>query len=102
MRVLDEVVRSWVTAIANNQLEAIPNGVEKIHPARAATEHALEKGEYRPPKGEVEGFKRQDEEFHDSLVALLKAARAKDLPAATRQLGVVLEGCTGCHVKYRF
>jgi cytochrome c556 len=102
MRVLDEVVRSWVTAIANNQLQAIPNGVEKIHPARAATERALETGAYRPSKGDVDGFKRQDEEFHDRLVALLRAARAEDLPAATRELGVVLEGCTSCHLKYRF
>jgi len=34
----------------------------------------------------------QDEAFHDELVKLLEAARARDLPRAARQLGVVLEG----------
>ena len=38
----------------------------------------------------------------DELVKLLKASKAKDLPATTKQLGVVLEGCTSCHTKYRF
>ena len=38
----------------------------------------------------------------DELVALLQAAKANDLPAATRQLGVVLDGCTSCHMTFRY
>ncbi|MCC6897815.1 MAG: cytochrome c [Polyangiaceae bacterium] len=104
MRALHEATRDWVTAIANNDLASIPTGISKVHSARLVTEKALEKGEYKPPKAgaDLAAFKKQDEAFHDELVKLLKASKANDLPGATKQLGVVLEGCTGCHVKYRF
>lgn len=104
MRALHDATRDWVTAIADNDLARIPPGIARVHAARQVTEQALLKGEYRPPKAsdDVEGFTRQDEAFHGELVKLLEAARASDLPRATRQLGVVLEGCTTCHQKYRF
>jgi hypothetical protein len=104
MRALHEATRDWVTAIAQNDLASIPPGISKVHGARMVTEKALEKGEYKPPKAgaSVAEFKKQDEAFHDELVKLLKASKANDLPAATKQLGVVLEGCTSCHLKYRF
>jgi len=104
MRALHDATRDWVTAIADNDLARIPPGISRVHAARQVTEQALLKGEYRPPKAsdDVAGFTRQDEAFHDELVKLLEAARASDLPRATRQLGVVLEGCTTCHQKYRF
>jgi hypothetical protein len=104
MRALNEVTRDWVTAIANNQLDAIAPGIHKVHAARLVTEAALDKGEYRPPKNghKLEEFTRTDAQFHDLLVALLTAAKRDDLPGATKQLGVVLEGCTSCHREYRF
>jgi cytochrome c556 len=104
MRLLHEATRDWVTAIAQNQLAAIPTGISRVHAARMVTEQALATGEYRPPKAgaDLEQFKKQDEAFHDELVKLLRAAKANDLVAATRQLGTVLEGCTSCHAKFRF
>jgi cytochrome c556 len=104
MRALHEATRDWVTAIAQNDLASIPAGISRVHAARMVTEKALEKGEYKPPKAgaNLAEFKKQDEAFHDELVKLLKASNAKDLPAASRQLGVVIEGCTSCHLKYRF
>ncbi len=104
MRLLHEATRDWVTAIANNTLDTIPEDIHKVHGARMVTEDALKKGSYKPPKNadDLDGFIKQDEAFHDELVKLLKASKAKDLPATTKQLGVVLEGCTSCHTKYRF
>jgi hypothetical protein len=105
MRLLTEAVRDWVTAIAQHDLGRIPEGIARVHAARLVTERALSSGAYVPPRGGaavVEAFVRQDEAFHDELVNLLQAAKANDLPAATRQLGVVLEGCTTCHMQYRF
>jgi hypothetical protein len=105
MRLLNEATRDWVTAVAQNDLASIPAGISRVHAARLVTEEALERGEYAPPKGgaaALAAFTRQDEAFHDELVKLLAAARADDLPAATRQLGVVIEGCTSCHLLYRF
>lgn len=49
----------------------------------------------------MKGFVARDEAFHAELVKLLRAAQANDLPAATKQLGPILEGCTGCHQQYR-
>ncbi len=104
MRILHEASRDWVTAIANNNLPAIPDGIRKVHGARTITEQALESGSYSPPKnpGDLEQFKKQDEQFHERLVQLMRASEAKDLPRATRELGNVLQGCTDCHTKYRF
>lgn len=104
MRALHDATRDWVTAVAQNDLARIPPGISRVHAARMVTEKALEQGQYKPPKpgADVEQFKKQDEAFHDELVKLLRASKANDLPGATKQLGVVLEGCTSCHVKYRF
>ena len=104
MRLLHDATRDWVTAIANNTLETIPTGIHKVHGARMVTEEALKKGSYKPPKNgeDLQAFIKQDEAFHDELVKLLQASKARDLPAATKQLGTVLEGCTDCHAKYRF
>ncbi len=104
MRILNEVTRDWVTAIAQNQLDGIPAGIHKVHGAREVTDKALKDGKYKPPKAgtNVDDFIKQDEAFHDELVKLLTASKAKDLTATTKQLGVVLEGCTDCHTKYRF
>ena len=105
MRLLNEAARDWVTAIAQRELGSIPPGLSRVHAARLVTEAALKRGAYAPPKGGaavLDAFVRQDEAFHDELVRLLEAAKANDLPSATKQLGVVLEGCTSCHMTYRF
>lgn len=105
MRLLNEATRDWVTAIAQNDLASIPPAISRVHAARLVTEEALKRGAYAPPKGgaaALAAFVRQDEAFHDELVTLLQAAKANDLPAATRQLGVVLEGCTSCHMTFRY
>lgn len=104
MRILNEAVRDSVTAIAYNRLDAIEPAIHKVHAARELTEKALESGTYKLPKNadQLAAFKAQDEAFHGELVKLLQAAKANDLVATTTQLGVVLEGCTGCHTRYRF
>lgn len=104
MRALHQASRDWVSAIANNTLDGIPSSIGTIHQARMVTEQAVTAGQYHPPKNGslLSEFAKQDEAFHDELVKLLRAARAKDLPATTKQLGVVLEGCTACHQRFRF
>lgn len=104
MRILHEAARDWVTAVANNTLEIIPASIGKVHEARMLTEKAVEAGAYKPPKNgdAVADFAKQDDAFHAELVKLIQAAKAKDLPAATNQLGDVLQGCTSCHLRFRF
>lgn len=104
MQLLHEAARDWVSAIANHTLGVIPVSIGKVHGARLLTEQAVQAGRYRPPKNgaALADFVKQDEAFHGELVKLLRAARANDLPAATQQLGVVLTGCTSCHLRFRF
>ena len=84
-------------------LQAIPPALHRVHGAKDETEKALHSGAYSlggPDR--LAAFIEEDAAFHDELVTLLRASRANDLEAATRQVGVIMNGCTSCHVKFRF
>jgi len=104
MVALTDAMQKVLVAIANNNLAAIPPAIHAVHSARDVTADALRKGAITLPKnpGKLDEFAREDDRFHGELVTLVKAARANDLQAATRQMGVVMNGCTACHLKYRF
>lgn len=104
MILLSEAMNVIMLAVANNNLKAIPPAIQKVHGARMVTEKALLNGEYQPPKNgkNVDAFIKLDEAFHDELVTLMKAVKADDLKAATRQVGVIMNSCTSCHTQYRF
>lgn len=104
MQLLTQAMNTMVLAVANNDLKAIPPAIHQVHEARMATEKALQRGEYRPPKNgkNLQAFIAQDEAFHDELVTMIKAVKANDLQAATKQVGVLVNGCTSCHTQYRF
>ena len=104
MRELTAAMQVILVAIANNELDAVTPAIHKVHDARTNTEHALERHEVVLPRNgdKLADFIKQDEAFHGELVKLVKAARSHDLPTATAQVGVILNGCTACHVKYRF
>lgn len=103
MRLLHAAMLESVTAIANDDLGAIPPALHRVHEARAATEAALESGRYRPPRDadHVEDFVRLDEAFHAELERLVLAARANDSERTAQQLGAVLSRCSGCHSRFR-
>lgn len=104
MRELATAMQATLVAIANNDLRAVTPAIHKVHGARDVTAQALARGEYKPPKNsdKVKEFVQEDDAFHDELVKLVRAAKANDLVAASHQIGVVVEGCTKCHLKYRF
>lgn len=103
MRLLTAAMNTIVLAIANNDLQAIPPALHRVHGAREQTEQAIHSGAYRlKDPSRLQAFLEEDEAFHDELVKLLRASRANDLEAATRQVGVIMNGCTSCHVKFRF
>lgn len=103
MRLLHEAMQGSVTAVANDDLGAIPQALHRVHQARGMTEAAIEDGSYRPPRNgeDVEGFVRMDEAFHHELEQLVHAARSGDAAATGQQIGVVLSRCTGCHERFR-
>ena len=104
MITLTAAMQEVVVALANNQLSTIRPAIHRIHLAREQTEAALDQGLIKLPRNpdKLAEFKKEDAAFHDELVKLLKAAQANDLTAATRQTGVILDGCTRCHLSYRF
>ena len=104
MRELALAMQVTLNAIANNTLGDVTPAIHKVHGARDLTEAALkDKLVVLPKNGDkLAAFIKEDEAFHNELVKLVKAARANDLTAATRQFGVVMNGCTACHSKYRF
>lgn len=103
MRLLHEAMRDSVTAVANNDLAAIPHAIHRVHQARGMTDAAIQSGSYRPPQNgdQIEQFLATDEAFHQELVVLVRAANANDSAATGQQLGVVLSRCNGCHSQFR-
>lgn len=104
MQALTAAMQTILVAISNNQLQEVTPAIHKVHGLKEITSQALKKGEYKPPKNgdKVKAFIKEDDAFHDLLVKLVKASRANDLPAATRATAEVINGCTSCHMKYRF
>jgi len=104
MALLHAMTVTALVAVENDALEPIPEALEKVHAAKEETEKAIESGAWKPPKpgATVKDFVKQDQAFHKDLERLEEAAKKKDVTATTRQLGVVLAGCTACHVKFKF
>ncbi len=104
MALLHQATLAAVKGVVNNTLAAVPAAFERVDSARKNTVAFLQAGRYRPPKhpARMADFEREDDAFHPQLAQLITAAQANDLPRATRQLGVVLDGCTRCHATFRF
>lgn len=104
MQKLHELVVVSLVAIENGKTDVIPEAIHRVHEAKGETEKAITAGMWKPPRADstVADFVKTDEAFHDELVKLLRASKQNDVAATTRQLGVVLEGCTSCHVRFRF
>ena len=81
-----------------------PVGVNRANEAKGETEKAIKSGAWKPARTDatVADFVKTDEAFHGELVKLLQASKKNDVTATTKQLGAVLEGCTSCHVRFRF
>lgn len=104
MRELSAAMNEIMLAVANNNLKAIPESIHRVHAARQLTEEAIASGRYKLPKNsdKMAAFIKEDDAFHEELVALVKASKTNDLNAATKQVGRLMNGCTSCHTQYRF
>lgn len=104
MQALHALVVTSLVALEEGKTDVIPAAIHQVHEAKGVTEKAITSGAWKPPRADatVAEFVKTDEAFHGALVGLLKAAKKNDVTATTRQLGVVLEGCTACHVRFRF
>lgn len=103
MQALHALTVTALTAIENGELAAIPPAVHPVHLLKSETEKALASGAWKPKQGgTTHDFIREDEAFHPLLVKLVQASKKNDVQAASKALGEVIQGCTACHVKFRF
>ena len=102
MQGLHELMVVSLVAIENDKLEVIAPTIHKVHGLKEQTGKAIASGAWKPARGATPDFVAQDEAFHALLVSLLKSSKANDVAGTTRALSAVLEGCTSCHVKFRF
>ncbi len=104
MQALHAMMVIALTAIENGVLSPIPEALERVHDSKSETEKALASGAWNPPRPgtTLKDFARQDEGFHKELEKLEALAKKNDLPGVTKQYGVVLNGCTACHQKFKF
>lgn len=103
MALLHSATLTSVSAVVNNSLALVAPSFESVHAARQNTVAFLAAGTYRLPRNpeRAADFEQRDAAFHVQLEKLVEAASTNDAPATARQLGVVLEGCTGCHAEFR-
>lgn len=104
MQQLHALIVTALVAVENGKTDVIPEAIHRVHEAKGVTEKAITSGGWKPPRVDqtVADFVKTDEAFHDELVKLLRASKANDITATTKQLGAVLDGCTSCHVRFRF
>lgn len=104
MQALHGLVVTTLVAIEGGDTTTIPAAIHQVHEAKGETEKAITAGAWKPPRADatVADFVKTDEAFHGELVKLLQASKKNDVTATTKQLGAVLDGCTSCHVRFRF
>lgn len=104
MQALHLLMVTSLVAIESGKTDTIPAAIHQVHTAKGVTEKAITSGAWKPPRTDatVADFVKTDEAFHGELVKLLQASKRNDVTATTRQLGAVLDGCTSCHVRFRF
>lgn len=104
MQALHGLVVTSLVAIESGDTTSIPAAIHQVHEAKGETEKAIKSGAWKPARADatVADFVKTDEAFHGELVKLLQASKKNDVTATTKQLGAVLEGCTSCHVRFRF
>ncbi len=104
MQALHVMMVTALSAIEMGVLGQIPEALERVHAAKAETEKALASGAWAPPHPgtTVKDFIKQDEAFHRELEKLEALAKKNDLMGTTKQYGVVLNGCSQCHQRFKF
>lgn len=103
MRLLDEAIRTSITAIANNTPQVAVERIHAVHAARTETEAFLHSGQYAPLASHdtLAAFAAADGAFHVQLEGYAEALSAGDLERAAGALGPMLQSCVACHERFR-
>lgn len=103
MRLLNDAFKNLLDSLLLNNPKAIEEPFHEVHKAKANTEKALEKGEIKLPKNgdKMKQFVELDEQFHKKLEVLIEASRKADMKKVQAVTHKLLDGCVGCHTKFR-
>ena len=105
MMLVNKAFRDIVSAVALEDSPAIVKAIEGLEASAAekATAKAIKAGSIKTPKNpdKMREFKRMDDEFHDNMEALLKAAKADKQPKIRTFTKKLLDGCVKCHAQFR-
>jgi cytochrome c556 len=103
MRLLNDAFHNLINSIILNNPKAVEEPFHEVHRAKANTEKALERGDVRLPKNndKIKQFIEMDKEFHENMEILIKASRKGDMNKVQKTTHELLNGCIGCHNKFR-
>jgi cytochrome c556 len=119
------VILTSVARAADDKPESIGDVMKKAHAADAAFRKVIAKdlkakdfdaaattmkawstiaahlGEFDPPKGSKESWKKLTKKYADSVKALTKAVEGKDAKVASKELKAINSSCGTCHKAHK-
>ena len=103
MRLLNDAFHNLINSLILNNPKAVEEPFHAVHRAKANTEKALERGDVRLPKNndKIKQFIKMDKEFHENMEILIEASRKGDMNKVQKTAHELLNGCIGCHNKFR-
>jgi cytochrome c556 len=104
MAELDSAFREIIDAVVLGDMSLIPPALAKAQGAREKRDDALKAGfPIRLPKNpsRMNEFSFLDEKFQIDLLELGRAAETGQRRAVRNQAHKLLDGCVGCHEKFR-
>ena len=103
MRLLNNAFNNLINSLILNNPKAVEEPFHKVHKAKSNTEKALERGDVRLPKNndKLKQFIEMDKEFHENIEILIEASRKGDMNKVQKTTHELLNGCIGCHNKFR-
>ena len=103
MRLLNNAFNNLINSLILNNPKAIEEPFHKVRKAKSNTEKALERGDVRLPKNndKIKQFIKMDKEFHENMEILIEASRKGDMNKVQKTAHELLNGCIGCHNKFR-
>jgi len=103
MRILDNVFREVVSAVALGDGERVYDALHSMHGTMEKTHEGVHHGTVKLVKNadKLETFVTMDKEFHGELDKLAAAAKKNDQQAMLTLSKGLLDGCVKCHGMFR-
>lgn len=103
MRLLEDAMKTAVSAIANGDVRGLPKLFHGVHLASGDTKKDVVAGKIKLKKNadRVDAFIAMDDAFHKQMITLVKAAKKNDVDKVAREFGGLVARCNGCHALYR-